>query len=82
MNAFEQLVKDLDDGTLSLSLVRNALRQHYRHSEHIPDGIKSLVCGVGESDAGLIFRFFQLLSNVIGSLELANRRGEQQTPRR
>jgi hypothetical protein len=75
MDKFTQLVKDLDDGALSLSLLRNAYRQHIRNSNIYPEGIKDLLCGRSEADSGIITRHFQQLSIIIGSIELAYRRG-------
>lgn len=76
MNKFDQLLNDLDSGELSTTHIQIALRSHFKNRKDIPDGVKSLICGTSDT-SGLIFRFFKLMDNTIGSIELAYRRGEQ-----
>ena len=77
MNKFNQLVQDLTDGSLSLNQVQMAIRASIRERTDVPDGIKDLLCGKSSSDGGLIYKMFKLILDVIGSMELAHRRGEQ-----
>jgi hypothetical protein len=76
MNKFDQLVKDLADGSLTFLHVQIAMRASVRDRKDLPEGIKDLLCGKGESNAGLIYRTFRLINETIGALELAYRRGE------
>ena len=79
-NAFYRIVEDLDSGELSMTHIQMAVKSHYRHAKHVPEGIKDLLCGkesVQGQDCGIIHRMFKNLNITIGSLELAYRRGEQ-----
>jgi len=73
MDKFSQLLKDLDDGQLSLTHISIALSAHYREGKHLPDEIRNIIGGEGQG-SGLIHRHFKLLSQTIGALELACRR--------
>lgn len=75
-NKYYQLVADIKSGELSLTIVISAIRQSVRESESIPDDIKDLLCGSGESDSGYILRQFQVMRDVMGKMELAYRRGK------
>lgn len=75
-NKFDQLVEDLVSGELGLTHVQMAIRESVRRRKDIPDGIKDILAGK-EGNAGLIYRQFSLISNMIGAMELAFRRGEQ-----
>lgn len=77
MNKFDQLVQDLDDNKLSFLHIQIAMRTHIRNRKNFPDEIKDLLCGRGDSNAGLIYRIFRLVNEVSGSLELAYGRGYQ-----
>lgn len=74
---FTQLVDDMVSGEVGFNLLQMAIRQYVRKSEHIPEEIKDLLAGCGESNAGLIYRMFMPISDVIGNMELAFRRGTQ-----
>lgn len=76
MNKFEQLVEDLKTGSLSLTHIQMAIRAYIREDKEIPDRIKDLLCGQGESQAGLILNTFNLIRETIGSMKLAYKRGE------
>lgn len=73
-NPFDQLVKDLDDGTLTYLHIQIAYRTHLRHSKVIPENIKNLLSVAG--GGGLAGEVFQLLAQIISKVELAYRRGE------
>ncbi len=76
MNRFEQLVEDLATGKLSLNQVQIAIRASIRQRDDLPEGIKDLLSGSGEANAGLIYRMFKPIQEVIGAMELAYRRAE------
>lgn len=73
---FTRLVNNLLNGTLGWNLIQMALRQYVRRSKEIPEGIKDLLAGSGETNAGLIYRMFMPIREVVGTLELAYRRGQ------
>lgn len=73
-NKYDRLVDDLKSGKLPLTIVINAIRQSVRESKDVPDEIKDLLCGT-ESDAGYIFRQFQVMRDTMGRMKLAYRRG-------
>ena len=77
---FSQLIEDLDNGVIGMTHIQIAIRTHTKHRIDIPDGIKDLLCGRSERDGGLILGFFRLLNNVIGTTELAYRRGLDEGP--
>lgn len=52
-----------------------ALSAHYREAEHLPEGVRNIIGGIGEG-SGLIHRHFKLMRTTIGELELAYRRGD------
>lgn len=71
---FSQLVKDLKDGKLGLNHLQIAYRTYLREREDLPEGIKDLLCG-GKNAGGLIGKHFQLISELVGNMELAYLRG-------
>ena len=75
MDKFSQLVEDLKTGALTYTHVQGALRASIRGSEDIPEGVKDLLCGRGPRYSGLIYGIFKLIPEVIGTVELAYRRG-------
>ena len=77
MNKFEQLADDLTTGKLTLTHVQIAIRSSVRRRKDIPEGIKSILCGKGPEYAGLIYKMFKPMQEVIGTVELAYRRGAQ-----
>ena len=77
MDKFSQLVEDLVKGDLSLTHVQIAIRTSVRQRKDIPEGIKDLLCGRGKHYSGLIYTMFKPINEVIGSIELAYRRGSQ-----
>jgi len=72
---FTQLVDDLVSGDIGWNLIQMALRQYVRRSKELPEGIKDLLAGKDESNTGLIYRMFMPISDMIGNMELAYRRG-------
>jgi hypothetical protein len=76
MNKFDQLVDDLKNGRLTLNMIQIAIRAYIRQRRDLPTGIKDLLCGSNESNAGLIFKMYQPIREIIGSMELAYRRGK------
>lgn len=77
MDKFSQLVEDLVHGDLTLTHIQTAVRASIRQRKDVPEGIKDLLAGRGNSYSGLIYRQFKLIDEMIGSMELAYRRGEQ-----
>jgi len=75
MNAFDRLFLDLSTGKLGQIGMQNAIRAWVRSRNDLPDGIKDLLCGRGERDPGLLYRLFPPIANIIGTVELAYRRG-------
>ncbi len=74
---FSQLVKDLVSGDLTLTHIQIAVRASIRQRKDLPDGIKDLLAGKGESNPGVLYRMFKSIQEVIGNIELAYRRGSQ-----
>lgn len=74
-NSFESLLKDLQSGELGHNQIQIAYRAWLRQREDLPVGIRDLLGGKNETDAGLVFTLFQAISQAIGACELANRRG-------
>ena len=81
MDKFTQLVEDLKSGKLTMSHVQMAVRAYVRESKHIPDGTKDLLAGKGEG-GGLIYKQFQVITETIGAMELAYRRGSDRLTRK
>lgn len=75
MNKFDQLVEDLTTGKISHTMLQIAYRAAIRQRKDLPEGIKDLLCGRSEYHAGLIYQQFKVISETIGSMELAYRRG-------
>ncbi len=75
MNRFDQLVEDLNNGNLTHTHIQIAYRTYIRQNDNIPEGIKDILCGV-EATGGLIGRAFNQISEIIGGVELAYRRGK------
>jgi hypothetical protein len=76
MNKFDQLVEDLEKGKLTLNMIQIAIRTYIRRRHNLPEGIKVLLCGKGDSNPGLIHQMFKPIQQVIGAMELAYRRGK------
>ena len=74
---FTRLVDNLVTGELGLIHIQIAVRTYVRRSKHISDDIKDLLAGRSDTEAGLIFKHFQLIEHIIGNIELAYRRGCQ-----
>ncbi len=72
-NAFEQLLKDLNDGVLGYNQLHNAYRTHIRQSKVLPEDIKNLLSVAG--GGGVVGDAFHLIAEIIGRIELAYRRG-------
>jgi len=77
VDEFTRLVNNLVDGTLGFTHIQIALRAYVRKSKEIPEEVKDLLAGGGEGHSGLIFQMFRPISAVIGTVELAFRRGTQ-----
>jgi len=79
MDKYSQLVQDLNEGSLNLTLVRNAVREHLKN--YLPtvglSDIEDLLVGKNEASAGIVFHVFELITEVKGLLELAYLRGKQ-----
>lgn len=75
MDKFTQLLNDLKSGDLNINHIAIALSAYYREAGHLPEGIRNLIGGVGQG-TGLVHKMFNLLSDTVGSLELAYRRGD------
>ena len=76
MNKFDQLVEDLVNGELGLTHVQIAIRTSIRRRKDIPEGVKNLLAGE-KKNAGLIYKMFVPIQDMIGAMELAYRRGSQ-----
>lgn len=79
MNKFDQLVDDLITGELNPTHIRMAYKAYIKYRKDIPDEIKDLLCGgkQGKSTSdGLIDKTFNLMSNIIGWVEIAYKRGK------
>jgi len=76
-NPFEQLLNWLKDGTLNYNMIQIAYRACIRQRKELPEGIKDLLGGSDERRTGLLYRMFENISQVIGCVELAYRRGYQ-----
>ncbi len=74
LNKFDQLVDDLLTSKLNLRQVGTAVRTWIGRRKDLPEGIKSFLYTPGGPD--LIGAMFTHMGNMIGSLELAYRRGE------
>lgn len=75
MDKCSQLVKDLDDGELSITHIAIALSAYYRNAKYLPEGTRNIIGGVGEG-SGLVHKHFDALKASIGAIELAYRRGD------
>lgn len=73
-NAFAELLDNLNKNKLGHNQVQIAYRAWVRQSKNIPDGIKDLLCGK-EGYVSLLYEAFSLISQIIGNMELAYRRG-------
>jgi hypothetical protein len=78
MDKYSQLVKDLKTNKLTMLHIRQAIRQYYRDSPHIPEEAKTILCGTS-NDSGLISKVFNLMSGIIGGMELVYLRTKQGT---
>ncbi len=76
LNKFDQLVDDLVTGKLSHTQLQIAYRESVRRSKYLPEEAKTILCGSGENDAGLIYQCFKVISGMIGGFELAIRRAK------
>lgn len=72
---FTQLVDDLVSGKLGLIHIQNAIRASIRQRKDIPEGVKDLLAGKGDTNPGLIFYMFRPIGQAMGTVELAFRRG-------
>ena len=78
MNKFDQLVEDLVTGDISPVMLQIAYRESVRRSKHLPEEAKSILCGTGANNAGLIYQQFKVMSAMIGGFELAVRRAKDE----
>ena len=77
LNPFDQYLKWLNDNTLGGNLLQIAYRAHIRQRKDLPEGVRNLLGGTSEANAGLLYKVFKLMSQMEGSIELAYRRGYQ-----
>jgi len=75
MDKFTQLVEDLNTGKLSLTQIHIAIRAHVRDRDDLPEGIKDLLCGKGPEYAGLIYKMFKPIQEIVGAMWMAYDRG-------
>lgn len=78
INKFDQLLDDLNTGKLTMLHVHIALRTYIRMRKDIPEGARNLLVGRHEGDTGLLGMLYSFIPHVIGSVELAYRRGIQE----
>ncbi len=76
-NKFTALVDDLKSGAVNLTIIQDAVRVWVRDRPQTPRETVDLLCGSGDSSSGLIAAHFQLLGEIIGSMELAARRARE-----
>ncbi len=76
MDKFSQLVEDLTNGDLNMTHIQIAVRASIRQRKDLPDGIKDLLAGKSDRNAGVLYRMFKSIQEVIGTVELAYRRGK------
>jgi hypothetical protein len=74
-NAYADLERALIDGKLGHRQVATAYRAWIRERKDIPDGIKNLLSVPGGGD--LLGGMFLVISQTVGRMELAYRRGYQ-----
>ncbi len=74
-NAFEDLMENLHNGKLRHTQLQIAYRAWIRESKRFPEGIKDLLAGQGEAYSGVLFTAFKLISQIVGAVETAYRRG-------
>ncbi len=74
---FTRLVNNLVSGELGFIHIQIAMRTYVRRSKDIPEEVKDLLAGKSVTYSGLIYHMFQTISEVIGAVELAFRRGNQ-----
>lgn len=74
-NSFQELTDHLNNGELGHNHIQIAYRAWLRQREDLPVGIRDLLGGKNETDAGLVYTLFRAISQAIGVCELANRRG-------
>lgn len=77
VNKFDQLVEDMVDNKLTLNLIQMAIRSYIRRRKDISEGSKNILCGTSDDFAGLIYKMFKPIQEMIGSVELAYQRGTQ-----
>lgn len=78
LNAYDRLVDDLINDRLCLTLIKIAIKEYIRRREDIPKGVRNLLCGDNPSGSGYIERQFSIIQGIIGTMELAYRRGVQE----
>ena len=76
MNRFDQLVEDLVSNRITHTQLQIAYRESIRRSKHVPEEVKTILCGSSESHAGLIYQLFKVINEMIGGFELAVRRAK------
>ena len=76
MDKFSQLVEDLTSGDLNMTHIQIAVRASIRRRKDLPEGIKDLLAGKSDRNAGVLYRMFKSIQEVIGTVELAYRRGK------
>lgn len=79
VNKYNQLVNDLVEGKIGLNLLGSALEESVKRRKDIPIPVKNLLATEG-AQPGLITKVIHLLSNIMGVVELAYRRGDSNLP--
>lgn len=76
MNAHQQLYENLRDKKINHNNIQIAYRAWVRQREDIPEQVRGLLGGhERKEDPGLLDELFRGISHVIGTVELAFRRG-------
>ena len=76
MNKFDQLVEDLVSNKITHTQLQIAYRESIRRSKHVPEEAKSILCGDSSANAGLIYKMFSIINEIMGGFELAIRRAK------
>ena len=76
MNAHEQLYRSLTDGKINHNNIQIAYRAWVRQRGDMPEAVRGLLGGhENAQDGGLLNGLFQGIAHVMGTVELAYRRG-------
>lgn len=73
ITAYERLVKDLNSGEIKIRDIDIAYMVHIKQRKDIPEGVKNLL--VQREGGGIIRSLFKQISQTVGNMEVAYRRG-------